>query len=154
MMKMKNLLHIAIFVVATTSYSAFAGDYGTAQEAKAMLERVVTALKTDESATLAKINKGEDGFKDRDLYPFCAAPDGSLTAHPVYYPDLDEGNLKTVKDKTGKAFGAEIFQKSRNGEISEVAYMWPRPGETNPVQKIAFVTKVGDQVCGVGYYKE
>jgi hypothetical protein len=31
--------------------------------------------------------------------------------------------------------------------------MWPRPGGTDPVQKVSFVTKVGDQVCAVGYYK-
>jgi hypothetical protein len=31
--------------------------------------------------------------------------------------------------------------------------MWPRPGATEPVQKVSYVTKVGDQVCAVGYYK-
>jgi hypothetical protein len=31
--------------------------------------------------------------------------------------------------------------------------MWPRPGDTTPVHKVSFVTKVGDQVSGVGYYK-
>jgi hypothetical protein len=31
--------------------------------------------------------------------------------------------------------------------------MWPRPGSDTPVQKITFVTKVTDQICGVGYYK-
>jgi hypothetical protein len=31
--------------------------------------------------------------------------------------------------------------------------MWPRPGQTEPVQKSAFVTKVADQICAVGYYK-
>jgi hypothetical protein len=31
--------------------------------------------------------------------------------------------------------------------------MWPRPGQTDPVQKVVYVTKVGDQVCAVGYYQ-
>ena len=31
--------------------------------------------------------------------------------------------------------------------------MFPRPGETEPAQKVSFVTKVGDIYCGVGYYK-
>lgn len=31
--------------------------------------------------------------------------------------------------------------------------MWPRPGSTDPVPKVSFVTKVDDQVCTVGYYK-
>ncbi len=31
--------------------------------------------------------------------------------------------------------------------------MWPRPGSDKPVPKVTFVTKVGDQVCAVGYYR-
>ena len=31
--------------------------------------------------------------------------------------------------------------------------MWARPGQTGEGQKVSYVTKVGDQVCGVGYYK-
>ena len=35
----------------------------------------------------------------------------------------------------------------------ELAY-WPRPGSDKPLEKITFYTKVGNQDCGVGYYKE
>ena len=32
--------------------------------------------------------------------------------------------------------------------------MWPRPGTTEPlVKKTTYYTKVGDQICAVGYYK-
>ena len=32
--------------------------------------------------------------------------------------------------------------------------MFPRPGDDKtPIQKVAYATKVGDQVCVVGYYK-
>ena len=31
--------------------------------------------------------------------------------------------------------------------------MFPRPGTTEPVEKVTFVTKAGNQICGVGYYK-
>ena len=39
------------------------------------------------------------------------------------------------------------------GKVGEVGYMCPRPGDTAPVQKVSLVTKIGDQVCGVGYEK-
>jgi hypothetical protein len=33
--------------------------------------------------------------------------------------------------------------------------MWVRPGpDKTPVQKVSFVTRVGDLGCGVGYYKQ
>jgi signal transduction histidine kinase len=63
-------------------------------------------------------------------------------------------DVKTIKDKSGKAFGEEMYKTAQQeGKITEVSYMFPRPGETEPVQKISYVTRVGDVGCGVGYYK-
>ena len=39
------------------------------------------------------------------------------------------------------------------GKINDVTYWWPRPGSVKPLEKHTFYTKVGDQICGVGYYK-
>jgi signal transduction histidine kinase len=80
---------------------------------------------------------------------FCGGPDGNFTAHPK----LTGKSLKNLKDKAGKPLGQEIYKTAREGKISEVSYMWPRPGTTKPVQKVTFVTKVSDEVCAVGYYK-
>ena len=128
---------------------AFAADFGTAAEAKAMLEKAVAALKANQASALSMFTKGEGGFKDRDLYPFCGGPDGVFTAHPT----LVGKSLKDLKDKAGKPLGEDIYKSAQEGKITEVSYMWPRPGTTDPVQKVSFVTKVGNQVCAVGYYK-
>jgi signal transduction histidine kinase len=72
-----------------------------------------------------------------------------FTAHP----SLVGKSLKDLKDKAGKPLGEEVYKAAEAGKFTEVAYMWPRPGSTDPVQKVVFVTKVGDQVCAVGYYK-
>lgn len=128
---------------------ALASGFGTAGEAKTMLEKAVLAIKADKTAALTQFVKGEGGFKDRDLYPFCGGPDGNFTAHPT----LVGKSLKGLKDKAGKALGEEIYATAKEGAIGEVSYMWPRPGTTDPVQKVTYVTKAGDQVCAVGYYK-
>ena len=127
------------------------GQFGTAAEAKAMLEKAVAAVKADKTKALDQIQKGEGGFKDRDLYAFCAnASDGVITAHPA----LKGKNIREIKDKNGKALGEEMMTVAKEGKVDEVSYMWPRPGaDTTPVQKVSFVTKAADQVCGVGYYK-
>lgn len=124
--------------------------YGTAAEAKAMLEKAVAALKDNQAKALQMFIKGEAGFKDRDLYPFCGGPDGKFTAHPD--PKLLGQSLRNIKDENGKPVGEQIYASARENQFSEVTYFWPRPGEEDPMQKAAFVTKVGDQVCGVGYY--
>ncbi|MSN25276.1 MAG: chemotaxis protein [Geobacter sp.] len=148
---MKRLLKLAALVTLLLSITApvFAGSFGTADEAKAMLEKAVAAIKANKAEALAQFAKGEGGFKDRDLYPFCGGPDGNFTAHP----SLVGKSLKGLKDKAGKALGEDIYATAKEGSIGEVSYMWPRPGSTDPVQKVSFVTKVDDQVCAVGYYK-
>lgn len=146
----KQLILLGTLVTLLLSVSlVMAGDFGTADEAKAMLEKAVAAVKANKAEALAQFTKGEGGFKDRDLYPFCGGPDGNFSAHPK----LVGQSLKDLKDKAGKAFGEEIYATAKEGAIGEVAYMWARPGETDPVQKMSFVTKVDDQVCAVGYYK-
>ena len=147
MTKQICVMVVSLFLVLT-GY-VWAGDYGTPAEAKAMLEKAVAELKKDKAKALEMFTKGEGGFKDRDLYPYCGGPDGKFTAHPT----LVGQSLKDLKDKAGAALGEEIYAKAKEGVISEFSYMWPRPKETTPVQKVVYFTKIGDQVCAVGYYK-
>jgi hypothetical protein len=54
----------------TLSAAAFAQQQGE-QEARAMLTKAVAAVKADRDVALAMFLKGEGGFQDRELYPFC-----------------------------------------------------------------------------------
>ena len=58
-----------------------------------------------------------------------------------------------INDKTGFALGAERLKVASEGKVAEIAYKWPRPGTEDRSTKASFVTKLGDQVCGVGYDK-
>src|SRR6266540_3166776 len=104
-----------LFLGATFTTSAT--EFGAAPDAKAMLEKAVTALKASKASALASFTKGEGGFKDRDLYPFCGGPDGMFSAHPT----LVGKSLKDLKDKTGKPLGEEIYKTAQEGKIAEVA---------------------------------
>jgi hypothetical protein len=142
--------------VLAISATAFAQQGGTAQEARAMLDNAVAALKADREVALAMFNKGEAGFRDRDLYPFCSRiRDGKNVAGPLYTPAGTDG--RTIKDSTGKLYGVEQLDGAAQrpeGEIFEVSYRAPKPGTTAPeFQKVSFITRVGDLACGVGYYK-
>src|SRR5262249_44273046 len=105
-----------------------------AAEAKAMLLKVVAAVKADKVKALDMFNKGEGGFLDRDLYPFCAnVSDGKFVA--VYNPNarpsqvIGRFDMRTLKDSTGKAFGQEQFAAAQKpeGDLTEVNYLFPKP---------------------------
>ena len=147
-MKLARRVTATLAIAGLASAAFAAGQFGSAGEAKAMLEKVVAEMKKDKAGTIARINKGE--FHDRDLYPFCMrSSDGITTAHPTNVGT----NILELKDKKGKAFGKEMFAVAEEGKLKTVKYMWPKPGETQPSAKESYVTKVGDQVCGVGFYK-
>lgn len=145
---------VAVAGLLVAANGAFAVDEGgTAEEAKAMLERAVAAVEADEAAALAAITTGADGLRDRDLYVACSsAADGTVTAHGAD-PAMVGRNIYELTDATGKKFGEEIHAVATEGELHLVEYVWPRPGETEAVPKATYVTKAREQVCVVGYYR-
>ena len=149
-MKLKSLRAFVAVLALVFGPGAFAAEYGTPGEAKAMFDRVVAAVKADPAAALAKFNAGEKGFKDRDLYPFCVGPDGITTAHPKMLGKP----ASEIKDVDGKIVVEEMMKVAQEGKVAEVEYKWPQPGSTEQLPKVSYVTKIGDQVCGVGYYKQ
>jgi len=79
--------------------------------------------------------------------------DGKFTAHAN--PALMGTAVRALKAKDDP-LGQRIFDtinKSSGGSVLTVDYNFPRPGTTEPVPKLSFVTKVGKQGCAVGYYK-
>ena len=158
---MRTFLIAAAAVAALTLSSTTFGQQqsgGTGAEAKAMLTKAVAAVKADKAKALDMFNKGEGGFKDRDLYVFCAnASDGKIVA--LANPNAKQllgHDQRTLRDSTGKAFGLDLYAAAQKpeGQITEVSYMFPKPGaNTTPVPKVSFITRAGDLGCGVGYYK-
>lgn len=154
--KVRTFMICAVSTAAlAVSTVALAQHGGTAAEARAMLNKAIAAVKADQAVAIALFDKGEGGFLDRDLYPFCfRISDGKLLASPKA---VQAGtDVRTLKDPSGNAFGAALYagHQKAEGEITEVQYAFPKPGTTAPTfPKVSFVTKVGELVCGVGYYK-
>jgi hypothetical protein len=157
---MTHRLMIGFMVAGFVALSAIAfaqpAPLGTPQEARAMLDKAVAAVKADQGVALAMFNKGESGFVDRDLNTFCfRVADGKLLASPRAVPAGTD--VRTLKDPTSNNYGKELYAagQSPEGQIVEVGpYLFPKPGTTEPVvAKVSFVARVGDLACGVGYYK-
>src|SRR5262245_44274715 len=100
---------------------AFAQQGGTAQEARAMLDKAVAAVKADQVVAIAMFLKGEGGFLDRDLYPFCfRIADGKTLASPKAVPAGTD--VRSLKDATGNAYGVAIYAAAQkpDGQVTEV----------------------------------
>jgi hypothetical protein len=156
-MHRKFMIGAVSAAVVALSTGAFAqqGQFGSAADAKGMEGRVITELKANETAALAKFNKADGGFRDRDLYVFCFnRVTGIFNAH-VSSALMGTDN-RLLKEKDGSPLGQKIFDAvnaANEGTIVNVSYNFPKPNTTDPVSKESYVARVGNTACGVGYYK-
>jgi hypothetical protein len=132
--------------LATTSS---AEEFGTLNEAKAMLDRAIVAIKENKTDAMRSFNHNDPRYRDRDLFVFCFdRKDGKFTAHEA----LIGWDIRALQDIWGSPFGEEMFAV-KDGERKEVAYLSPVPGSTMLSPRRAYVAGIGDQACGVSAYQ-
>ncbi len=138
------------------SNAAFAAQqFGTAEEAKAMLDRAIVALKSNEAKALGEFNNPKNKrFHDRDLYVFCyTISDGNITAYSSSaLLNTDVRTLAFNDDAIGQR-AYEAIKNSPEGSVTTIDYKFPKPDTTEPVSKQILQTRIGNQGCGVTYYE-
>jgi cytochrome c len=144
----------AIAFLAQISFAS-AGEYGTRDEAVAMVKRVedMFANAGADSTFKAVSDKSVATFHDRDLYPFIYDLSGRCVAHGAR-PVLIGKNLLDLKDQDGKYLIREMVDIARGPGSGWVDYKWPNPLSNKIEDKTSYVEKMGDYFVGVGVYRE
>jgi cytochrome c len=132
---------------------ASAQKFGTADDAKAMLDRAVNAIKNDEATALKEINNADNKeFHDRDLYVSCFnTSDGKFTAFPS--PGMIGMDVRTFaydNDPIGQR-AYDALQSIPEGTLATIDFKFSKEGK--PAMKQSIETRIGHQGCGVAYYK-
>jgi hypothetical protein len=133
-----------------------AQQFGTADEARAMLERAVAALKDNQAAALKAFNDEKNKqFRENDLYVYCFnVNDGKFTAYAS--PMLLGVNIRELKLPPDDPVGQRAYDAIHDapeGEYVTLEYKFPKPGTKEQAIKQFLETRVGDQACGVTYFK-
>ena len=154
---MKTPIATALVALALISSAgaARAEQYGTATEAKFMLERAVALLAAGKVTALEEFNDEKDRrFHDRDLYVMCMnTSDARFTAHSN--PSMIGTDARKVTID-GDPLGQRIYdavKEESEGSVATVDYMLPKPGTSEPISNRSLVMRSGDQGCAVAYYK-
>ena len=134
--------------------SATAGEFGTRDEAVAMVKRVQAEFaKTGAEATFKAIDdKANAAFHDRDLYAFVYDLNGLNVAHGAR-PALVGKNLISLKDQNGTYIIQEMIALAKGPGSGWVDYKWPNPITNKIEDKSSYVEKMGDYFVGVGVYR-
>ncbi len=147
MKKLFIVILVNLFLVGV----AFAG--GTADEAKALMEKAVTFVKAngkDKAFTEFTNQKGK--FIDRDLYIFAVDFKGLTLAHG--------GNAKLVgkdmyglKDADDTLFIQKFIEVAKAKGSGWVDYKWSNPLTKKIENKSTYVHKIDEYFLGCGIYK-
>ena len=150
----KNIVNYILIIIFSLflSKSLLAEEFGTKDEALALLDRAIALVKVDKNRALNLFTTGSGGLHIKDLYPFCMTDKGLLLGHPT----LEGRNVLNFEDSNGKAVGKEIIAVAKYGEVNEVDLMIARltTDDEKLYKKTQLVTRVADLICAVGFYSE
>ena len=152
---------IAVFALAALSMlplSAAAAEFGTKEEAIAMVKRVQELfIKSGADATFKAVDdKSVKEFHDRDLYPFIYFREGEKKGVCVSHgarPALIGKNLIGLKDQDGKYLIRELADVANGPGSGWVDYKWPNPINNKIEDKTSYVERMGNYFVGVGIYR-
>jgi hypothetical protein len=129
-----------------------AGERGTPEEAKAMLQKAAEHYKSvGREQALADFNARKPPFFDRDLYVACIGPNNTIVANGGY-PQYVGAAQDAWKDADGRPLGKAIRDAASATNGGAVEYRWFNPVSGKIEPKVGFVQKFGDDVCLVGAY--
>ena len=131
------------------------GTHGTADEAKALVERAAAHIKDvgAEKAFADFDDKSNPAYHDRDLYIFVRSMDGNTVAHGANKGMIGHTSLD-LKDADGKLYNKEMIELAQSKGSGWVDYRWVNPMDKKIEQKSSYIEKVGDYVVGAGFYKQ
>jgi TRAP-type uncharacterized transport system substrate-binding protein len=144
-----------IVAVAVLTSAADAAQFGTRDEAVAMVKRVQEKFKKEgASATFAAVTAQQHVFKDRDLYVYIMNFDCVIQAHAAR-AELVGKSLYEFRDTDGVFPARRTVEVARTTGHGWIDYRWTNP-KTNLVEaKSTYVEKLGDgYAIGVGIYKD
>jgi methyl-accepting chemotaxis protein len=133
--KTRHLVEVGYGVAAEYAKQAKEGKIPEAEAKKRALD-VIRALRYEKS----------DYFWINDMSP-------TMVMHPIK-PELDGKDLSGFKDPNGKKLFVAFVDKVRADGAGFVDYLWPKPGEKDPVEKISYVKGLPEWgwVIGSGVY--
>jgi hypothetical protein len=154
-MEGEMLKSLAVFVTLVVGPVFAAGaappstEFGSIGEAKEMLQRAVAELRVNERLAIDNFNFNRPGFRDRDLFVFCFdRGNGKFTAHEAFVG----WDVRKIRDAAGHAVGGVMFAIAKEGQLTEIPFLSAVLGRTHNAPRLAYVTAVGNHVCGVSAF--
>lgn len=150
---MKKLIGWLVMSMVFLGMNASAAERGTADEAIAMVKKVVTFMKSNGTEkTFAEVNNPSGQFVKGDLYVFIHDLDGKCVAHGGNAKLIGK-NLLDLKDASGFQMVRGFIDVANAKGKGWVDYKWPNKTTKEVENKSTYLEKVDNLIISVGIYK-
>lgn len=149
---MKGLLALCLACFLTASIIGCSYVPGTADEAKAMVEKAAAFLKANGKEKAFREFTEGSAFKKNDIYIFVVDLNGVILAHGSN-PKLVGKDMSNLKDAGGKLFIKEIIDQANEKGSGWSDYRWANPVTKKIDLKSTYFQKTNDVIIGCGIYK-
>ncbi|MES2106005.1 MAG: cache domain-containing protein [Pseudomonadota bacterium] len=147
-----SLFTVFFAVLLALPLPGMAAERGTANEARAMVQKAIAAMKKNGiDATVAEINRREGQYADRDLYAVVYDLNGKNLAH--LNPKMVGKDMLELKDEDGKFFIKERLEIARKRGSGWQDYKFLNPVSKQIEPKSMYVEKYENVIVGCGIYK-
>lgn len=150
---------VFLSVLGTTSAMAQSSPPASpkAQATEALVEKAAALIDAKGRAAFPELRVEGSEWYQGDTYLYAYDLKGNVLLNPAF-PGHEGTNVSGQKDANGKPFHDAIIRTAETKGAGWVDYMFPKPGQTQPSQKWAFVKAVKiDGVPGLvasGFYPE
>jgi cytochrome c len=141
----------AFLIFSASSSAAPEPPPKQAKEIKEMVDRAAALIDNKGKEAFPEFKKKGGEWYKGDTYLFVADMKG-ITLVNAGFPDEDGKNRLDLKDANGKLFVRDIIEMLKKQDSGWIDYAWPKPGETQPSKKTAYVkkAKLGKEIVYVG----
>jgi cytochrome c len=127
------------------------------KQTEALVNKAAELIDKNGRAAFTEFRKKDSEWFHGATYLFVYDLKGNVLLNPAF-PMREGTNVTGQKDAKGKLFHNEIIKTAETKGSGWVDYMFPKPGQTEPSQKWAYVKKVTmDGVPGLvasGFYPQ
>jgi TRAP-type uncharacterized transport system substrate-binding protein len=151
---LRRLTGVAISAAsAIFPLAASAGDFGSREEAVAMVHRVQKMFRTEgPEATFEAIRRKSRQFFDRDLYAYVIDLNGVVHANGAV-PAVQGKNIFDFRDQNGDYLVRDEIEICKGPGHGWIDFRWLNPVTKVVEDKSAYLERLGDYCTGVGVYR-
>ena len=151
-------LSSGLFVITAPAVSgSSAPATEQARNVEALVNKAAALIDKDGKAAFVEFRKKDSEWFHGTTYLFVYDMKANVLLNPAF-PMREGTNVTGQRDANGKLFHAAIIEMAATRGSGWVDYMFPKPGQTEPSQKWAYVKRVEiDGVAGLvasGFYPQ